>query len=61
MILQLFLLEILAVILVLRRLLPFHLLLIYNLDVLLGLAEVGNTVGSIVLGRANLSDVFAGR
>lgn len=59
--LQFLLLEVLAVVLVLRLLLRLHLLLIYDFDVLLGAAEVGSAVGAVVLGRAHLCDVLAAR
>lgn len=59
MILQFLLFKVLAIVLVLSLFEPLHLLLIDNLDVLFGPAEVSNAIGSIVLRRAHLSDMFA--
>lgn len=59
MILRFLLLKVLAIVLILSLFESLHLLLIDNLDVLFGPAEVSNAIGSIVLRRSHLSDMFA--
>lgn len=61
MILLFFLFEVLAVVLVLCGLQSLHLLLVDNLDVLLGPAELSDAVGSVVLRRTEFDVLAAGR